>query len=311
MEAPPTNSIPLDVPVWMTVFAYVFGRFCARRWQALLGVSVLVVSALWDAIPLAEKELVSLEPVHLLWFLAWMKTYSSFEVCAAMWRVDRKTFHRRVMQVLDLLEQHLDLIHLDARLDSGPAFCDLGYTVVDTVLCPIEVDRKVWAHQKPFFSPKHGAHGLKYEVAVHWRTGRILWVAGGVAGAMSDITILRQGGLLAWVRSVQEYLLADKGYIGEEDAVLCPYKGRSHELTPAQWHWNHLLNPHRTIVENVLARITKFNILQAKYRGETSEHKRIFYVCAQIAQLDIFYHPLRADELECPERHVWLGEPEE
>jgi hypothetical protein len=69
----------------------------------------------------------------------------------------------------------------------------------------------------------------------------------------------------------------------------CPFKGRSSELPADQWHWNHLLNPHRTIVENVLARITKFNVLQHKYHGVSADHKKLFGICAQIAQLDIYF----------------------
>ena len=52
------------------------------------------------------------------------------------------------MQVLQLLNRYLDLIHLDARLTDGPALFDLEYIGVDACLCPVQCDRKAWATQK-------------------------------------------------------------------------------------------------------------------------------------------------------------------
>lgn len=297
-------------PCWMLIWAAIFGRWNERSWQALLGVSVLVCSAMWDVIPDLDKVVLGLQPLHLLWLLNWMREYNSLEAHAAWWHVDRKTFAKRVAQMMDVLLAHLDVIHLEARLDDGPALFNLGYIVLDAVLCPVEVDRKVWANQKPFFSPKHGCHGLKYELAVHWRTGRIVWIAGPAVGSMHDLTISRQSGILTFLQTIGEYGFADKGYIGEP-VLLCPFKGRWEDLPADQQTWNGMLNPHRTIVENALARVTKFNILQHKYRGYLLQHPRIFQLCANIAQLDILDNPLRADELECPERHHWFSVDEE
>lgn len=51
-------------------------------------------------------------------------------------------------------------------------------------------------------------------------------------------------------------------------------------------------------MENTLARICKFKILKLPYRQSSLPHWLIFRVCAQIAQLDIYYNPLRAGQLE-------------
>ena len=109
------------------------------------------------------------------------------------------------------------------------------------------------------------------------------------------VTIIRQSGLLAFLRANGEPAFADKGYIGEDDVLLCPYKGRSRDLPPAQLVWNRAMNPHRTIVENVFGRTTKFAILQHKFRGELRVHPDIFRVCAQIAQLDIFLLTMKSN----------------
>ena len=81
----------------------------------------------------------------------------------------------------------------------------------------------------PFFSPKHAIHCLKYEVAVHWKTGRLHWVAGGVFGSCHDLTLARNSGLLQLLLD-GEYMLTDKGDIGESQ-LLCPFKGRSEFLS--------------------------------------------------------------------------------
>ena len=297
-------------PAWKSIWVAHFGRWNPQAWLSILGTSVYVVSLLWDGIPEQMRLIFSIEPIHLLWLLSWLKEYRTFEAHAASWRTDRKTFHKRIMQVMYLLLQHLDVIRLEARLTDGPALFDLGYIVIDACLCPVECDRKTWDHQAPFFSPKHGCHGLKYELAVHWRTGQIVWLAGGVPGSVHDLTLARQSGILEFLRQAGEHAFADKGYIGEDDVLLCPFKGRSAELWPDQRTWNELLNPYRTIVENSLARVTKFGILQKKYRGALSQHADIFRLCANIAQLDILDRPLRRDILEAPERHWWFADEE-
>ena len=61
------------------------------------------------------------------------------------------------------------------------------------------------------------------------------------------------------------------------------------------------MNPHRTIVENVLGRICKFNILRVPFRNPLDLHHVVFRVCAHIAQ-HMTYNPVRAD-VEFPDRH--------
>ena len=95
--------------------------------------------------------------------------------------------------MLSLLFASLDLIHIADRLQDGDPFQGVAILVIDAVLCRVECDRKDYGTRKPFFSVKHGCHGLKYEVGVHWRTGKLYWIAGGVLACFSDITITRQG----------------------------------------------------------------------------------------------------------------------
>lgn len=208
---------------WLDLFVLHFNTFTPDKWMALFGVSPQIVSVLWSEIPNFEKEQFALRPVHLLWTLHWLRIYNTWEACSALWRVNEKTVRRHVKAVMRLLNQYLDLIHWEHRLDDGPPLFDLGYVIVDATLCPIEVNRKNWHQQKLFFSAKHGKHGLKYEIGVHWRTGRIVWLAGGVRGPVHDITLVRRGGLLQLLQE-NEHAFGDKGYVGEPQLILARSK---------------------------------------------------------------------------------------
>jgi len=275
-------------------------RWNEQTWQSVIGVSVAVVQLVWASIPQDVIERFQLLPVHLLWLLSWLRLYDTWPVAAIRWHVCEKTFRVHVKEMLLLLHEHLNLIHIEERFHEYP-FENLAVLVVDSTLCPVECDRKNWDIQAPYFSVKHHMHGLKYELAVHWLSGKLHWVAGGVFGSLADITITRHSGLL-WLLRPGEHLLGDKGYEGEAQ-ILTPFKGRSHELLAAEREWNRALNPHRVIVENAFARFHKFKVLSIPFRGPLAEHPIIFGVIAQIAQLDIELHPLRKDVLEMPARH--------
>lgn len=280
-------------------------RWNEAVWQSVIGVSPAVVQLLWASIPEHVLEASHARPEHLLWLLSWFRLYEAWPAAANHWRVCEKTFRVHVKEMLALLNQHLDLIHIEDRFHAIP-FENIAVLVVDTTLCPVECDRKNWDSQKPYFSVKHQQHGLKYELAVHWLTGKLHWIAGGVYASMSDITIARNSGILQQLRQ-GEHILADKGYEGELQ-ILTPFKGRSHELAVDEREWNRALHPQRVIVENAFARLHKFKILSQPFRGSLAEHSIIFRVIAQIAQLDIELHPLRKDVLEMPGRHHYYDD---
>lgn len=278
------------------------GRFCADEFKAVIGVSLAVASTIWSSIPAAALLAAGVEPVHLLWFFAWIRLNEPWYSECTRWHVCEKTFRTKVKAILDLLLIHLDEIDINDRF-STPSFEGLSFAVLDATLCPVHCNRKVWRSQKPYYSPKHGMHGLKYEIAVNWITGRICWVAGGVFGSMSDLTITRYSGLLRLLQP-NEFLLADKGYVGEWQ-ILTPFKGTQAALNTQQLYWNLSMNGPRTIVENVFARFHKFRILSSPFRGEHAEHVRLFAVIAQIVQIELAFQPVRRDGLENPSRHAF------
>lgn len=295
--------MPREQPNWREVFATERRRpYTDQRWQDHFGVSIAVVVSIWAALPGEALAGAQLVPVHLLWLLHWLHEYRKWSLLADDWYICETTFRVYVERMLDIVHIYLRCIKLDDRFLSPP-FCFQfpAWLVIDATVCPVAVNRKDWVHQKPFFSARHQTHCLKYEIAVHWLTGHIHWVAGGVFGSISDLTVTRYSTLLR--RLLQgEYVLADKGYIGEPQ-LLCPYKGRTTQLNPQQCLWNKLMNPYRTIVENAFARLHKFKILSTPFRHPLALHPKVFAVVAQIAQIDIAIHPLRRELLELPRRH--------
>lgn len=162
--------------------------------------------------------------------------------------------------------------------------------MIDCTVCPVRVNRADWDLQRYWYSPKHGKHCIKYLVIARILDGQIVWVSGGVGGSVHDLTVLRESQCLHRLLPYERFY-GDKGFIGECQ-ILCPFKGRSDDLTYPQRMWNRWLNPYRTRIENSLLRIHKFNCLNVPWRGEISNHPKIFTVCSQIAAIDIKYNPI-------------------
>jgi hypothetical protein len=73
--------------------------------------------------------------------------------------------------------------------------------------------------QEIFYSGKARKHSIKYELGVHPTTGKIVWVGGPAPGSMPDLTLSRHSSILDLVKLFEEFILADKGYIGEFQIV--------------------------------------------------------------------------------------------
>jgi len=111
---------------------------------------------------------------------------------------------------------------------------------------------------------------LKYTVGVQVSTGQICFVDGPRPGSMSDITALRESGLLSSIRlqNLDEVVLGDKGYVDKNvPNILTPVKKPPlQRLTPEQDAFNQIISSVRIIVERSLGRIKIFNILMERFR---------------------------------------------
>jgi hypothetical protein len=292
--------------VWIGIVEEKIGKLSDRQWQAMFGISVAVINFIW--LQLAVTDVV--EPIHLLWAIYYLRQYPTWDVMGAMWRVHPVTLQKAVWPVINSLAASLNFIEWSSRLQHPPF--RIGnysvYGIIDGKFCPIEVNRREWDIQSEYYSGKHKRWGLKYEIVVSWTTGQILWIAGGRRGATHDLELARNSGIRNLLL-LNEALVGDKGYIGEDTWIFTPFKGRSVDLTLNQRVWNKFLNPRRVLVENALSRICKFQILCSPFRGgnemddRVALHHRIMKVVVNLAFLDIEENPLRRDSRENPYVH--------
>ena len=83
---------------------------------------------------------------------------------------------------------------------------------MDTTCCPLAIPVE---NLEVYWRTKCKPHLLKYGVVVNLFSGMIVWVHGGFAGSIHDITIATHRLLNCLLNG--ERLFADKGYRGECD----------------------------------------------------------------------------------------------
>ncbi|CAF1377390.1 unnamed protein product, partial [Rotaria sordida] len=135
-------------------------------------------------------------------------------------------------------------------------------------------ERKAYYHAKSSTN-----YALKIQITCDFHH-RIVHVFECYHGSVHDIAILRDSGLLEHVNdSVQ--IIADKGYIGEEDVVTQRKKPHGRELTDEDKEFNRDINSARATIENINQRLKTYAILGGVYRGASDN----FHKATQIVQV--------------------------
>lgn len=117
----------------------------------------------------------------------------------------------------------------------------------------------------------------------------IVWVRGGVAGAVHDITIARES-LTQHMRN-REAILGDKGYQDRSGKFITPKKGRN--LTESEGEDNCKLEKERGRVERIIRRVKGFRIVKEPFRNDRTKHAKVFMVCCQLTNIKMIFSPLR------------------
>jgi hypothetical protein len=159
--------------------------------------------------------------------------------------------------------------------------------VLDATECEIERPEDP-TFQRLYYSGKVGYHTIKYEIAVEIESGEICWAAGGEPGSMADITLCRKYQIGSHLLP-GEGILADKGYIGET-YLRTPIKAPQ---TNAAKVVNHVIGTLREIVEHVFDRFKLFGCLSQRWRHDLQLHPLVFFVIAEIVNLDMKYRPMK------------------
>lgn len=172
--------------------------------------------------------------------------------------------------------------------------------VLDGTECYISEPIEETANHAYKSGKAHG-HTVKYEAACHISSSRIMWISGGVSGAIHDKTVLRGGGLLNILPQDQRGL-ADKGYICAEWShfLFCPIppyeRNGNPELTLGEELYNTNLSSLRVEIERVFGRMkNSFKVLQHSRDRNLYRHRLIFVVLAHTFNIWNEFEPIRAE----------------
>jgi hypothetical protein len=259
----------------LAFFIYLlFGHYSStdneRDFRAATGVHPEVAEAIFirygsDSIFSTRKRL----------FLAfyYLKVYPTESRAYLLFRYKtRTTYRKHLWETLIFLDGVVKEVYIEKRFEGPIAQQGLFEgikLVIDGTDIPIERPNKdfedsatqVW-RRKLYYSGRDKENSRsKYclKVGVQVSTGQICFIDGPRPGSMSDITALRQSGLLSLIRSqnLDEVVSADKGYIDKNvPNILTPVKKPPRQsLTPEQDAFNQIISSVRIIVERSIGRI--------------------------------------------------------
>ena len=246
---------------------------------------------------------------RLLMALLWLRLYPTYEVLGFLFSLDKTNVHATVGEILETLEtlatfpferpaaERKKLRSVAAVMD---AFPDVRL-VIDAKEQPVQRPKstKDADRQRPYYSGKKKDHTLKNQVAVT-PEGRIGAVSASVpGGAIHDLTLLRQSGLLEHL-TPEEGAMLDKGYVGvrkdyPNQPLYLPYKARRNRpLTAEEQEYNRRLARYRIVVEHTNAQLQQFQVLAQVYRHAREGHRRVFRVVAYLVDRRIAARPLKS-----------------
>lgn len=236
----------------------------------------------------------------LLMTLHYLKCYPLVHVGSLQWGLHHRTYMNRILEMLHLIDGNLTIELSDRKyhppLSNRGLFAGI-HLIVDGTVCPINRPSNT-EDMLYHLSGKHKSVCIKYEVGVNVVTGEIVWVGGPIGGSVHDMLLLRMGGLLDRMEP-GEKMLADKGYVGEDesDKILTPTKrdrGMEERDLPVEVQLrNRKIQNVRVLVEHSIGRIKRFSILRDRFRNVLEMHGMVFRVCCKLTNLDLVYFPLR------------------
>jgi hypothetical protein len=136
--------------------------------------------------------------------------------------------------------------------------------------------------QRRWYSGKKKRHTVKTQLTVSRRRGRILHVSASVPGRVHDYALFKRTRLAEQLPPMA-HLALDRGYDGAATAcptlaIALPVKRRRNHrvLTRAERAFNRLHARQRIIVEHVLSRVKKYQVLAQVYRHRIADYNRRF-----------------------------------
>jgi hypothetical protein len=247
---------------------------------------------------------------RLLMALVWLRIYPTYELLGFLCSLDKANARDNVLDVLATLEtltefaferpapERKKLGTLQAVMDAFPEVC----LVIDAKEQRIQRPRSTKENdqQRPFYSGKKKCHTLTTQLGVmpDGQIGALSESRPG--GATSDLTLLRQSGLIDRLDPETEAAMLDAGYTGirsdyPEHRLYVAYRAsRNHPLTEAQKASNRHLAKYRVIVEHTIAQMNQFQALAQVYRHARESHTRTVRVVAVLVNQRVRQRPLKS-----------------
>lgn len=155
------------------------------------------------------------------------------------------------------------------------AYPDLAEVVIDATEQPRRRPSK--RVQRRYYSGKRKRHTLKTQLTVS-RRGRILDVRGPFPGRVHDYAVFKRTRMAARVPP-EATLYLDRGYDGAGTdnpfhTISLPVKRRRNHRILLPWEWLHNVwqAGKRVIIEHVIARMKKYQVLAQVYRHRVSTY---------------------------------------
>lgn len=232
---------------------------------------------------------------QVLLTLVWLRVYPTYPVLGYLFGVSTGAVERTLPRLLPVLEQAgqasmdraLAAVDDPARRLRRRSRRQLDEVLRDVPELAVVIDTFEQRVQRPqgykqdgtrvaddWYSGKKKQHTLKTQVAVDDETGRIVDVADRVPGPTSDLTVLKDSGLLQRLPPGVGGL-GDKAYIGGEKLVpgvpvAAPRrKPRGQPRPPADVAYNTAFSQRRIVVEHSIGRLRRFQAL-----SQTDRHRR-------------------------------------
>lgn len=224
----------------------------------------------------------------LLLVLVFSRLYLTEELMSWLFGLHRSHVNRLLHKVEPLLAQAADPALRTflrdakrARKRMGrweqfvQAYPDLAEVVTDATEQPrLRPPRRIQRH---YDSGKRKRHTLKTQLTVT-RQGRILHVSQPVPGRVHDYRLFKRAHLAPWLPGETRWYL-DRGYDGattDEPAhgFILPVKRRRNHRTLLPWEWLHNVwqAGKRVIIEHVICRMKKYQVLAQVYRHRLADY---------------------------------------
>lgn len=241
-----------------------------RKWVSLFGIAPLNCSNIWSDIVIPQGG----NPKHLLWALAFLRSYENETSFARSCGCEPKTARKWVWKFVEALAAISEYIVWKKRFVGN----------VRNNVCLVSVDGTDFRINEPSpFDPKWFSHkfkgpGLRYEVAVSIQRGWIVWVNGPYpCGSYPDLRIARE----ALIHELEdwEYYIADGGY----------QDGGNYAVTPSGR--NEFSDRQKAVVrarhETVNKRLKDWSALSHTFRHSLDKHGVVFRAIANLVQLQM------------------------